>query len=261
VDYADGTLMYAEYPANGRGAERIPSRVFRSRDRGRSWKVVFERSGAEIRHFHFLQARPNHTGEWWLTSGDAPRESHVWVTHDDGDTWDDVSEQLPEQLFFGGRAYKRDLFRLTDLAWEGDAIVWGTDDAFLTGERAPGATVFRSPAGSILAPEFLGRGKWEFRNMIDVGNFWIFVTQGGNQPNAPREDRMPGVFLMPKSSVESALPLVHLFDIDVYAMTTTGFTYSRASRTAKDGTFFTYRRSTDVFPSGHNLLRWDVEFV
>jgi len=69
---------------------------------------------------------------------------------------------------------------------------------------------------------------------------------------------MPGVFLMPK---KAALPqLVHLFDVDVHSQVRTGFTYSRASRAAKDGTFFTYRGGTDAFPAGHKILRWDVTF-
>ncbi|HEY1962082.1 MAG TPA: hypothetical protein VGG69_06675, partial [Rhizomicrobium sp.] len=44
VDIANGTLMYAEYPyedPTGAAEDRAVSRVLRSRDRGRSWEVVF----------------------------------------------------------------------------------------------------------------------------------------------------------------------------------------------------------------------------
>jgi hypothetical protein len=39
-----------------------------------------------------------------------------------------------------------------------------------------------------------------------------------------------------------------------------GFTYSKASRAAKEGVFFTYRSDEDVFDGGHKLLRWRVRW-
>jgi hypothetical protein len=39
-----------------------------------------------------------------------------------------------------------------------------------------------------------------------------------------------------------------------------GFTYSRASRSALDGTFFTYRAPYQALPLPHQILRWDVSF-
>jgi hypothetical protein len=72
---------------------------------------------------------------------------------------------------------------------------------------------------------------------------------------------MPGVYLMPKRPVKGASELVHLFDVEVHSSAKTGFTYSRASRAARNGSFFTFRSSTDVFPFGHKILRWDVTFA
>ncbi|HEY1961820.1 MAG TPA: hypothetical protein VGG69_05345, partial [Rhizomicrobium sp.] len=263
VDIANGTLMYAEYPyedAAGTAEDRALSRVFRSRDRGRSWEVVFERDGTQVRHFHFLQARPGAAGEWWLTSGDKPFESRIWVTRDDGDHWDDITANFGETIPIDGLRYPRTVFRLTDLKWQHDGIVWGTDD-FLARNQfpAPGARMFRSPREQ-LVPQVSGKARWPIRNIVEVGPFYMVLTQGCVRADATPQEKMPAVYLMPRQQIESAPGMIHLFDVDVYSQTRTGFTYSRASRAAKNGTFFSYRANTDAFPFGHKILKWDVTF-
>jgi hypothetical protein len=258
VDQSGNTLMYAEYPRNEPvGGKRLSSgRVFRSRDRGRSWQVVFEQSGAQIRHFHFLQARPGYPGEWWLTSGDAPHESHIWVTRDDGDSWADLTAAQPRELVIGGTTYERDAFRLTDLFWLDGEVLWATDDALGTA-NPPGACVFRSKIGETLAPEFVGRGQWHFRNIIDIGEHLVFLSQRAiRQQGAEQKLRAPGIYLLCKKT----RAFTHLFDIDCFpsGARASGFTFSRASRAAKDGRFFTYRSDEDFFTSGQKVLEWEV---
>ncbi len=255
VDMAGGTLMYAEYPYEDSGAKRA-SRVFRSRDRGRSWQVV--KTEPQIRHFHFLQARPGFPGEWWLSSGDEPAESKIWVSRDDGDSWQDLTGGFGGMIDIGGESFPRSLFRLTDLAWHDGEIVWGTDDD-LRGTRngTPGPRVFRS-ACTPLDPQTAGRATFPIRNIIDVGDYFVLITQGGGNRSPSRK---PGVFLTPKKPVESAPALVHLFDVDTRSTGRSGFTYSRASRAAMGGTFFTFRASTDAFPAGPKLLRWDIALL
>src|SRR6185312_6733706 len=213
VDIAGGVLMYAEYPyeiANAAPEQRDTSRVWRSHDRGRSWHVVFE--ARDIRHFHFLQARPGHAGEWWLTSGDGALESRIWVSKDDGETWHDVTASYGSPVKIGEVLYPKTLFRLTDLAWWGDDVIWGTDD-FLYAIKGDvqGSRMFRSPCGDTLIPAVVGRSKWQIRNMVDVGDFLFILTQGCNRADATMEEKMPGVFLMPKAQREPQL--VHLFDV------------------------------------------------
>lgn len=254
VDMAGGTLMYAEYPYEYSGATRV-SRVFRSRDRGRSWQVV--KTETQIRHFHFLQARPGFPGEWWLSSGDEPAQSTIWVSRDDGDSWQDLTSGFGNMIDIAGERLPRSLFRLTDLAWSNGEIVWGTDDDLRdTQKGAPGPRVFRS-ACTPLDPQTAGCATFPVRNLIDVGDFFLLITQGGSHRSAMRK---PGVFLVPKTQVESAPGLVHLFDVDTRSTGRSGFTYSRASRTARGGAFFTFRASTDAFPIGPKLLRWDIAF-
>jgi hypothetical protein len=262
VDFRDNVAMFAEYPPNPGREGRLASRVFRSLDRGRTWKVVFERAGDDVRHFHFLQARPGAPGEWWLTSGDAPQESRIWVTKNGGGDWTDVTDVPGKKLTAGSARYGRDLFRLTDLVWNGEDVIWGTDDLLWDAEGAPpGARLFRSKIASPLVPQEIGRCKWHIRSLVDVGDFYVAISQGCAEPDAvSRADARPGVYLLPKRVVEGAPNLVHLFDVDTYSSARTGFSYARASRAAVGGTFFTFRGANDVFHGGHQMLRWDAKF-
>lgn len=69
----------------------------------------------------------------------------------------------------------------------------------------------------------------------------------------------PQVLLLWKREPFTFTPL---FTVDNFRTISpaTGFTYSIASRAAKDGVFFTYRAATDAFPSGAGILRWRVLF-
>lgn len=255
-----GTLMYAEYPQNSEN-NRSSSRVFRSRDRGRTWLMVFEQSTEQIRHFHFLQPRFGVPGEWWLASGDAPGQSKIWITKDDGDTWRDVTEHSP--LTIDGTKYSHSIFRLTDLAWHGSEVIWGTDDWLPKLGAEAGARVFRSEISDTLAPRFVGRTPWAIRNIVDVGDFFLVISQASNRPGTPRDLSKPGVFLMPKRAPKSAPQLLHLFDIENFTskpFAGKGFTYSRASRVALDGTFFSFRAPYQALPLPENILRWKIRF-
>jgi hypothetical protein len=258
-DQIGGTIMYAEYPSGGN--PRLP-RVMRSRDRGRTWDVAFERTRKQIRHFHFLQARPG-TNEWWLTAGDKPHESRIWVSRDDGDSWDDVTDTQGD-IVSGGVTYPHNAFRLTDLVWNGDELIWGTDDDLLNvkGGEA-GARVFRSPIKAPLEPSYAGRCRYHIRSMIEVGDFIVVLAAGANVETDDAVARLPGAYLMPKHAVPGNDELVHLLDIDVHSdkpRAGRGFTFSKASRAAVDGTFFSYRAPYHLFPLGHQILRWDVRF-
>jgi hypothetical protein len=152
------------------------------------------------------------------------------------------------------------LFRLTDLAWEGDGIVWGTDDLLQEASDRPGSGVFRSAVGASLDPRLVGRCHWHVRNLVDVGHSYLALTQGSPAPGANPEEDRPGVYLVPKSPPANGPGLVHLFDIETPPGTRTKLSASRASRTAKDGTFFSLRSPKDAFESMHRIMEWKVEF-
>jgi hypothetical protein len=260
VDLAGGAIMFAEYLSNNPvdGKRPVDCRVWRSHDRGRTWHTVFGQSGEEIRHFHFLQQRLGHPKEWWLTSGDLPRECHVWVSKDDGDNWNDISVTRHDRIEVDGQFYARDLYRMTDLFWMDDEVIWGTDD-YMGISTPPGARVFRGEIRRKLKPELVGIGKWHIRSIVDIGDYLLFFSQRANIPGASPEERKPGVYLMAKNGQPDAHGLVHLFNLDSYpSRDRPGFTFSKASRAAAHGTFFTHRSSEDVFPAGHKILEWNV---
>lgn len=263
VARAGNTIMYAEYPQNAPvdGQRAASPRVFRSRDEGRSWQVVFERSGQQIRHFHFLQPRPGVPGEWWLTSGDDSHECRVWRSRDDGDSWSDLSAHVGAMIDIDGVTYQRRVFRLTDLIWQGDEVLWATDDILQTAaDGHVGARVFRAKIGDRLEPHLIGRGHWHFRNLVDVGDFYVALSQGCPHPkNEPAKER-PGVYLIPKVPAAGAPGMVHLFDVPTHSPKRTKLSASRASRAAKDGVFFSLRGRADFFPKGHRVLRWKLSF-
>lgn len=263
VARAGDTIMYAEYPHNEPvdGKRHAASRVFRSRDGGRTWDVVFQQSGAQIRHFHFLQPRPGVSGEWWLTSGDDVHESRVWVSKDDGDTWSDLTGHVSGAVDIDGVTYQRRVFRLTDLAWNGDEIIWGTDDVLKAASDERGrARLFRSKIGDRLEPHLIGFGNWHFRSLIDVSDFYIALSQGCPHPGRDPAKEMPGVYLVPKRAHHSAPGSFHLFDVPGSPGKRTKLSASRASRAAKDGVFFSQRGRADFFPNGHRVLKWKVTF-
>jgi len=268
VDASGGTLMYAEYPWNdprqgSDSAAHKTSRVWRSRDFGRSWRQVFEQGA--VRHFHYLQARPGVTGEWWLTSGDEPEESRIWRSTDDGDTWIDQTGTFGPFITIGNYRFSRSLFRLTDLAWAGDEIIWGSDDVLnatveTTGSSKParsrGSRVFCANPSTGMAPTVVGNCGPEVRSIVDVGKFYVLATQSSRG----FADDKPQVLLLSKPTAGCAPGLVHLFDVERHTDKRTGFTHSLASRRADNGVFFTYRKSTDVFRAPDRILRWQIEF-
>jgi hypothetical protein len=253
--------MFAEYPYESANRLNQPSRVFRSRDRGRSWEIVFEQSPTAIRHFHFLQARPGRAEEWWLTSGDKAEEVHVWISKDDGDSWTIMADTPDQQTLADGVRYPRSLFCLTDLGWLGGEAIWGVDDILPGRAGQPrGAKVLRMRCEPGLTKHLAETARFPIRNMVDVGAFWLFLTQSSLDPAASRDERRPGVYLMAKQHQPGAPELVHLFDAETYSPVPTAFTYSKASRAAHHGVFFTARSGTDLFPCGHRLLKWEVTF-
>ena len=258
VDLANGTLMYAEYPVNPRidGERRHITRVFRSRDRGRTWSIAFEQPGPNIQHFHFLQARSGTPGEWWLTSGDATHECRIWISRDDGDSWTDLTEAFGKFFYIGEVGYPRKIFRLTDMAWEGSDIVWATDDVLAEATDHRGAGVFRSTVGDALDPRLVGRCNWHIRSLVDVGHSYLALSQGCPVPGQNPEAERPGVYLVPKKPPPSGPGVFHLFDVPTPPGTKIKLSASRASRAAKDGTFFSHRSPTDAFgvrPPHHGM--------
>lgn len=278
IDEADGVIVYAEYPANARrplgpsGEPETPdglaplrdSRLLRSTDGGRNWHTVLQQERRAIRHFHTVVADPWRAGRWWASSGDGPAESRVWESLDHGVSWSEVAVEFATgELHPGHEQLAQTVLRYTDIAVRESDLIWGCDD--LLGEwnlddpevsagRRAGARLFRSPKEQPWKPRSIGYVGDAVRSLVDVGPAYLVATQAkGALGYRPR------IFLLWK---EEPFRLTPLFTVDNFESSSpaTGFTYSRASRSAKDGVFFTHRRTTDAFPGGAGLLRWRVIF-
>lgn len=278
IDEANGVIVYGEYPSNaGRFAPGFDlqdptprqrellhdSRLLRSIDGGRTWEVVLLVDWRTIRHFHTVVADPALNGRWWASSGDRPSECRVWQSLDDGETWKEMQIELPrEQLHPRHERHAQHVLRYTDMIVRDDDLIWGCDDLLGAGSpskpdiplgRRAGSRVFRTPKDAPWRPESIAYVGQPIRSIIDVGQGYLLTTEAKGPLGY-----CPTVALLSKSEPFELTPLM---TIDNFArQPLTGFTHSRSSRTAKDGVFFTYRRSTDAFPTGAQILRWRIAF-
>ncbi len=274
IDQSGATIMFAEYHNNSYKYTSAykeeyekwknlvkPSRVFRSRDGGRTWNVVFELPPEAIRHFHTLQADPFLPKTWWLSSGDTAIESRVWRSSDDGDSWVDVTLADGTQLDNG--AYAQSGFRYTDLLINQDSLIWGTDDIMGSSNnidfempqvKRTGSRIYRAKKSNPLQLEELGYIGHPVRSIVDVGPAYLFLTEA----NIGYYRLTPQVVALFKDSMDKPLEVAR---IDHFNNGKTGFTYSRASKAAYNGRFFSFRNRYDVFNDIYpRVLQWDVRF-
>jgi hypothetical protein len=270
-----GVLMFAEYPDNTSkykvedGGELGPedeallsSRVYRSIDDGETWSVVFEKDWREIRHFHTMVPDPYETGVWWLSSGDRHKECRVWRSGDGGVNWQEATNPEPQVELGPVQHLAQACHRQTDVYITRDELFWGADDWLggATGEledllgRRTGSRFFVSPKSERLDPKLVGWAGNPVRTLTDVGPALIATTEAKHISRIGN----PQVFLISKENFSLS---TELFRVPNFRDGGCGFTYSRASRAARDGIFYSHRSEKDVFDRPGNILRWQVEFV
>jgi hypothetical protein len=236
--------------------------VFRSTDEGRSWTKVFELSWENIRHFHTALADPFHKGTWYISSGDQPHECRMWRSVDDGLTWSEMTASGNNiDLHSSLAGQHQSINRHTDMVVMSDRLIWGSDDllgrpaayADLTAtlSNRVGSRLFISPKTVPLQPKCVAFVGSHVRSMVDVGSGYVILTEAKRVEAVPR----PQVCFLSKAEPYT---LTQLFTIDRYQAGGTGFTFSRNSRAAVNGRFFTYRDRNDAFAGGPRLLQWDI---
>jgi len=272
IGEADGVIMFAEYPLNrdkypafdnsglSRATRLLSSpRVYRSRDDGLTWEVALELPLDRVRHLHTCMPEPGRPGRWWLTSGDRYDEVHVWVTDDHGETWREItSHAVSTPLHESCRPVSSQ--RMTDHVFHDGWMLWGADDIlgkeplYGTGEHPRvGSRIFRARTDGPFVPEAIGFCGPPMRSIVDLGPAFLFASEA----KKPEVTARPRTFLVFKDELDRVHPFV---EMDNYGPSGTGFTYSRHSRKARDGVFFSYRGATDVFPHSPRVLRWEIEF-
>ncbi len=274
------TILYSDYFDNPGTAVLVPGtpewdaklhtcHVWKSQDDGRSWRSVFAKPPTEIRHFHFVMPDPYAPGTWWLSSGDKPRECRCWRSDDDGESWTEVTNREADVLLHPmAQRSRQAVFRATDMVILPDTLLWGTDDILvfndqykivmndpekLEGYPRMGSRLFAAAKEDILKPVDCGVGGHPFRNLVDVGPGYVAFTEAKYAPIG----KQPCVYFIDKQAPHR---MQFLFTIPCTRGTGTGFSYSRASRAAVDGRFFSFRGAGDLANLMPRLLQWDVAF-
>ncbi|HWA89883.1 MAG TPA: methyltransferase domain-containing protein [Rhizomicrobium sp.] len=278
----DGVILYSDYFDNAKISAMTPGteewerrlrtcHVWRSDDDGKSWRSIFEKAPTEIRHFHFVLPDPYAPRTWWLSAGDKPQECRCWRSDDNGGSWREVTNPHADIVLHPlAERSRQAVFRATDMAILPDKLIWGTDDLMIfndefkilvadpekqAGFPAPGSRIVVAPKSDRLEPRDLAVAGHPLRNFVDVGPGWIAFTEAKYAPIGFE----PVVYFVAKDAPHR---VQELFRIPQTRTTKgSGFSYSRASRAAVDGRFFSFRASGDLAAVYPRLLQWDVAFA
>jgi hypothetical protein len=261
IDEADGCMMFAEYPANKSNQDvKHPAHVFRSTDGGLSWHVVFRVDYPESRHFHTCTAIHGTSGQWIITSGDTPEQCRFWMTNDDGDTWQEITD--PEPAVHGvSERNKQSIHRTVVMHCDEEYLLWATDDPMglasayhvSSTEMYVRSRLVRAKRQTPISVEVMCDIGMHVRSMVDVGSAFVIVTEAKYVDVVPN----PQVFIVFKDETGRCH---HLFDIDNVEKKSTGATYSKSSIASKDGVFFTLIERGLFADDISGILRWKIEF-
>ena len=129
IDESDDCIIFSEYPDNNSSSKQrdvtTSGHVFRSRDHGFSWDVVFIVEYPDIRHFHTCTYFPD-SESWVISSGDSPSQSRFWLSLDGGDGWNEITDPSPHVLTSMVR--KQSIHRTVVMHGIEDHYLWATDD-------------------------------------------------------------------------------------------------------------------------------------
>jgi hypothetical protein len=136
---SSGVVMYSEYIATKeKGAQ--PLYVWRSYDHGKTWDVAMKKMSSpvygvgECRHFHTCFSDPDIESRWYVTTGDIRGDNCFFYSDDDGKAW---KKACVRSVTPGGlipELSSENIFRFTSSYFDGNNIVWPTDDGLGVGK-------------------------------------------------------------------------------------------------------------------------------
>lgn len=134
-----GTVMYSEYIVTQEKAAQ-PLYVWCSHDFGETWHVAMEKMSSpaygvgDCRHFHTCFSDPDIEDRWYVTTGDIMRDNCFFYSNNNGQTWSkaEVKHITPSGLI--PNHFRDNVFRFTSCYFEGNDIVWPTDDSLGIGK-------------------------------------------------------------------------------------------------------------------------------
>jgi len=178
----DGIIMYAEY-----NTSELPQKVslFRSKDMGYTWKEVFSLNAPEqLRHWHTLQADSSRKNHWIATTGDTPAQSKWYLSKDDGNTWNEITDKNYINTSYPNRSLSA--HRTTAIEEDNTHFHWTTDDLMgnvnnyfveENGERKSSSKLYKSKKGSSLELEKLTNLGIHGRSFIKTKSGYLVITE------------------------------------------------------------------------------------
>ena len=237
----DATIIYAEYTTEEDAKEVV---VWRSSDDGNTWRKVFTQKshgshGSEIRHFHTVQPDPYNSGHWYLSSGDRPSECKIWLSTDNGLTWEEVTDPNPEGT------KNQAVHRYTAIQFDENYLYWGTDD-IMDGK----AKFVRARRGNPLKVQVMGNVGNLVRTLTKTPYGLVFISQ--SKFKLKNKSNNATVYISPDR--ENVLQLGAIPNPYDYKA---GFVFSKGSIASVDGVFFTYSDNKLLFPDVW-MLEWKI---
>ncbi len=237
------TIMFSEYAA---GADKLY--VWRSQDDGDTWEKVFEKKShptnermGEIRHFHtcFPWPKPGNRdtehSAWLVSSGDTAKQSQVWITYNNGDTWKNITDK---SFPLDGKDFTRTTHRYTSLQYlEDGSILWATDDH---ANPARSASLVKAELENNTLKLNVLTSLWSNNNrsLIDFGSYFLSISEA-------KEPDIKNAYFQVLNKQE---PSYIEWAGTISCPARTGFTYSLSSIMAYENVAFSY-----------NMLRWELK--
>jgi SAM-dependent methyltransferase len=236
-----GVVMFGEYPDSQQlaaiPASTVPLGIWRMKPRqsSSSWEKVLAcnaginpSTGGDIRHFHICAPTGLHPRQWLVSSGDTAAQSRVWLSNDDGDSWQEMPIVTP--VFSDGISLPSNnwpsLARFTAFsATQAGNLVWGTDDSL--GPKSQAVFVsFSSQSATYSVLHKLGGNP--VRNIIKLASD-IFLTVSQSSANVDTVD-FTIIDIEQNEIIKFSLPNVKK---RIHSITS-----SMSSRICKDGFLF-----------------------
>lgn len=107
----NGDIFFGEYTLNMK--RENDTKLYRSVDGGKSFKVILDMSKTNVRHIHFVKFDP-YEKCLWLGTGDKDYECKLLKSYDNGETWECVGEGSQD-------------WRAIGVCFDKKYLTWGTD--------------------------------------------------------------------------------------------------------------------------------------
>lgn len=252
----NGTVMYAEYTATKEKGGQ-PLYVWCSHDFGSTWHVAMEKTSSpvygvgECRHFHTCFSDPDVDGRWYVTTGDVRRDNCFFYSDDNGLTWDKAKVKCISPGGLISDQFRDNVFRFTSSYFDGDDIVWPTDDGLGIGK----AMLIRMDKTKLPDAEIVIEHIFDenlMRSAIEnVDGKGIFLSEA--------KHNLSGMSLFVKSrEVQDILSMPR---VDNLSVESSGGTISRASRSFVNGIAYSLADVKLFGDEKPSLLRYQFKKV